>query len=89
MFLKALLCYLELKHSQNDLEPARKVWDAQVPTDPPKRWNTVIPITEELKAKAKKLGLWNLFLSKKHYPEYGVPLTNLEVCGCGLCLCRY
>jgi len=34
---------------------------------------------EELKAKAKKLGLWNLFLSKAHYPEFGVPLTNLEV----------
>ena len=29
--------------------------------------------------KAKKLGLWNLFLSKVHYPQWGVPLTNLEV----------
>ena len=38
-----------------------------------------MPILEELKVKAKKLGLWNLFLSKAHYPEYGVPLTNLEV----------
>ena len=34
---------------------------------------------EDLKVKAKKLGLWNLFLSKAHYPEHGVPLTNLEV----------
>ena len=32
-----------------------------------------------MKVKAKKLGLWNLFLSKAHYPEHGVPLTNLEV----------
>jgi acyl-CoA dehydrogenase len=39
----------------------------------------VIPVVEELKAKAKKLGLWNLFLSKAHYPAHGVPLTNLEV----------
>jgi acyl-CoA dehydrogenase len=39
-----------------------------------------VPVIEELKVKAKKLGLWNLFLSKAHYPEYGVPLTNLEVC---------
>ena len=30
---------------------------------------------EELKAKAKAQGLWNLFLPKKHYPE---ALTNLE-----------
>lgn len=33
---------------------------------------------EDLKAKAKKRGLWNLFLSKKHYPDVGVDLTNLE-----------
>jgi acyl-CoA dehydrogenase len=53
---------------------------AQLPDDPVKRWQTVIPVIEELKLKAKKLGLWNLFLSKAHYPEHGVPLTNLEVC---------
>ncbi|CAG7849373.1 Acyl-CoA dehydrogenase family member 10 Short=ACAD-10 [Serendipita indica DSM 11827] len=62
----------------NELEPARKVWEAQLPADPVQRWKTVIPITEELKLKAKQRGLWNLFLSKKHYPEFGVPLTNLE-----------
>lgn len=39
----------------------------------------MIPIVAELKAKARRLGLWNLFLSKVHYPEYGVRLTNLEV----------
>ena len=33
---------------------------------------------EDLKNKARKLGLWNLFLSKEHYPDVGVPLTNLE-----------
>ncbi|KAH8830228.1 acyl-CoA dehydrogenase/oxidase [Flagelloscypha sp. PMI_526] len=36
------------------------------------------PVIEELKVKAKKLGLWNLFLSKAHYPKHGVDLTNLE-----------
>ncbi|KAI5120923.1 hypothetical protein M0805_002903 [Coniferiporia weirii] len=58
--------------------PALKVAHAQLPTDPEKRWKAVLPIVEELKVKAKKLGLWNLFLSKAHYPEFGVPLTNLE-----------
>lgn len=33
---------------------------------------------EQLKDKARSLGLWNLFLSKEHYPDVGVPLTNLE-----------
>jgi acyl-CoA dehydrogenase len=37
---------------------------------------------EELKRKAKSRGLWNLFLSKLHYPEHGVDLTNLEVSPC-------
>ena len=36
----------------------------------------VPPIIEELKKKARSLGLWNLFLSK-HYRE-GAGLTNLE-----------
>ncbi|TFK56055.1 acyl-CoA dehydrogenase NM domain-like protein [Heliocybe sulcata] len=58
--------------------PAMKLAHAQLPTDPEKRWKTVIPIIEQLKVKARKLGLWNLFLSKAHYPEHGVPLTNLE-----------
>ena len=38
------------------------------------RWQSP-PIMEELKAKAKKAGLWNMFLPKKHYPD---SLTNLE-----------
>lgn len=44
----------------------------------------MIPIVAELKAKARKLGLWNLFLSKAHYPEFGVPLSNIEVRESGL-----
>lgn len=63
---------------EDEILPAVKVAHAQLPTDPERRWKTVIPIIEELKRKAKKLGLWNLFLSKAHYPEYGVPLSNLE-----------
>lgn len=56
----------------------QKLAHLQLPDDPVKRWQTVIPALAELKEKAKKLGLWNLFLSKSHYPQFGVPLTNLE-----------
>jgi acyl-CoA dehydrogenase len=38
------------------------------------RWASP-PIMEELKAKARKAGLWNMFLPRKHYPD---SLTNLE-----------
>ena len=34
--------------------PAGEVAEAQLPTDPVKRWQTVIPIVDELKKKAKK-----------------------------------
>jgi acyl-CoA dehydrogenase len=66
--------------AQDEILPAVKVAELQIPTDPLTRWTTVIPVVEELKRKARKLGLWNLFLSKAQYPEFGVPLTNLEVC---------
>jgi hypothetical protein len=67
-----------LPRLKEEVRPAERLARAQVPNDAT-RWQTVIPIIEELKAKARKLGLWNLFLSKAHYPEHGVPLTNLEV----------
>lgn len=66
-------------HLQDEILPAVKVAHLQLPDDPVKRWQTIIPVIAELKEKAKKQGLWNLFLSKAHYPEFGVPLTNLEV----------
>lgn len=44
-----------------------------------KRWHVIPPMMEELKAKAKKLGLWNLFLSKAHYPESVDPLLSSTV----------
>ncbi|KAH8106238.1 acyl-CoA dehydrogenase NM domain-like protein [Cristinia sonorae] len=63
---------------KDEVLPAERVAHAQIPTDPEQRWKVVIPVVQDLKVKAKKLGLWNLFLSKAHYPKYGVPLSNLE-----------
>lgn len=57
--------------------PAEKVFHAQIPDDA-RRWQTTPPIVFDLNKRAKALGLWNLFLSKAHYPDVGVPLTNLE-----------
>ncbi|POW05872.1 hypothetical protein PSTT_09410, partial [Puccinia striiformis] len=63
---------------ENKCIPAESIYHAQISSDPQKRWSTVPKIMEDLKSKAQSLGLWNLFLSKAHYPELGVPLTNLE-----------
>ncbi|KAF8253615.1 acyl-CoA dehydrogenase NM domain-like protein [Wilcoxina mikolae CBS 423.85] len=63
---------------EEDCQPAERILEAQLPSDPSKRFlNTYPAIIDTLKAKAKKLGLWNLFLSNIHYRE-GVALTNLE-----------
>jgi len=55
----------------DEVYPAEAVWDAQVAED---RWRPP-PIVEELKRKARALGLWNLFLPG---PEHGAGLSNLE-----------
>lgn len=62
----------------NECQPAAELYHAQISEDPIKRWQSVPPIVEELKKKAKAQGLWNLFLSKRHYPDVGTDLTNLE-----------
>src|SRR6185295_11873997 len=53
--------------------PAEHTYHQQL-DEGPSRWHAP-PIMDELKAKAKKAGLWNLFLPKKHFPD---SLTNLE-----------
>ncbi|KAL1929975.1 hypothetical protein VTP01DRAFT_1129 [Rhizomucor pusillus] len=60
---------------ENDCIPAEKVYAAQMGQGD-QRWKVVPPVIEELKAKARSLGLWNLFLGRD-YPE-GAGLTNLE-----------
>jgi acyl-CoA dehydrogenase len=53
--------------------PAEPIYHRQL-DEGESRWHTP-PVMNELKEKAKKAGLWNLFLPKKHYPD---SLTNLE-----------
>ncbi len=53
--------------------PAEEIFSQQL-NDAPSRWS-VPPIMEELKAKAKAEGLWNLFLPKR---EFSDGLTNVE-----------
>ncbi|KAG0100346.1 hypothetical protein BGZ93_002215 [Podila epicladia] len=60
---------------ENDCIPAEEIYEGQVGQGD-QRWKVVPPIIEELKTKARSLGLWNLFLHKG-YPE-GPGLTNLE-----------
>jgi acyl-CoA dehydrogenase len=43
----------------------------------PSRWGYYPKVIDDLKEKAKKLGLWNIFLSKTHYSQ-GAGFTNLE-----------
>src|SRR5215470_2065731 len=53
--------------------PAEPIYEKQL-NEGGDRWQSP-PIMAELKEKAKKQGLWNLFLPKKHFPD---SLTNLE-----------
>jgi acyl-CoA dehydrogenase len=53
--------------------PAEAVFERQL-AEAKDRWRE-LPVTAELKAKAKAAGLWNLWLPKKHYAE---GLNNLD-----------
>ena len=65
--------------------PAIPTYDAQMEGFGANRWQ-VVPVLEELKAKAKAEGLWNLFLppSAEHDDDefHGAGLTNLEYAMC-------
>lgn len=63
----------------NEIEPALPTYHAQCATLD--RWTEIPPIFDELKAKAKAAGLWNIFMPpSEHDDEFftSVGLTNLE-----------
>ncbi|KAL4991168.1 hypothetical protein BDW68DRAFT_185146 [Aspergillus falconensis] len=56
--------------------PAEGLFSAQLGTGE-QRWKTNPAVMEELKTKAKKIGLWNMFLPKSHFSQ-GAGFSNLE-----------
>ena len=67
--------YLERLRAFMDAQvlPGESVYRQQLESQP-SRWE-IPPVMEELKAKARREGLWNLFLPES---EYGPGLSNLE-----------
>ncbi|OQE92636.1 hypothetical protein PENNAL_c0007G10519 [Penicillium nalgiovense] len=61
---------------EKDCIPADTVFSAQL-GEGEKRWTTTPAVLEGLKEKAKKLGLWNMFLPKNHFTQ-GAGYSNLE-----------
>ena len=72
--VKALMAQVDA-FMQEHIFPAEEAYEEFV-NDPANLWQ-VPPIVEELKQKAKALGLWNLFLPEE-YGEFSPGLTNLE-----------
>ncbi|OCL07321.1 acyl-CoA dehydrogenase NM domain-like protein [Glonium stellatum] len=65
------------KFVEEECIPADAVFASQIGETTEQRFTSHPPIMEELKAKAKKLGLWNMFLPKNHFKE-GAGFSNLE-----------
>ncbi|MCJ1275621.1 hypothetical protein MMC21_003424 [Puttea exsequens] len=64
------------KFVEEECIPADTVYHAQL-GDGEKRWTTYPPVIDDLKLKARSLGLWNLFLPKNHFKQ-GAGFSNLE-----------
>lgn len=71
--------YLDIleKFVEEECIPADDIFKAELDAAP-NRWDTHPPIIEEMKARAKSLGLWNMFLPKAHFPAISPGFSNLE-----------
>lgn len=65
------------KFVEEECIPADAVYRQQIGEGVQKRFNSHPPIVEDLKKRAKELGLWNMFLPKNHFKE-GAGFSNLE-----------
>ncbi|KAF2253925.1 acyl-CoA dehydrogenase NM domain-like protein [Trematosphaeria pertusa] len=65
------------KFVEEECIPADAVYLRQIGETIQQRFNSHPQVIEDLKAKAKKLGLWNMFLPKNHFKE-GAGFSNLE-----------
>ncbi|KAF1974501.1 acyl-CoA dehydrogenase NM domain-like protein [Bimuria novae-zelandiae CBS 107.79] len=65
------------KFVEEECIPADEVYVRQIGETTAQRFTSHPSIVEDLKARAKELGLWNLFLPKNHFKE-GAGFSNLE-----------
>jgi acyl-CoA dehydrogenase len=65
------------KFVEEDCIPADSLFQAQLGSSTQERFSAHPPVIEELKRKARQLGLWNMFLPKNHFKE-GAGFSNLE-----------
>jgi acyl-CoA dehydrogenase len=65
------------KFVEEECIPADAVYLRQIGETTEQRFSSHPQIIEDLKIKAKKLGLWNMFLPKAHFKE-GAGFSNLE-----------
>ena len=65
------------KFVEEECIPADAVFGQQLGTTVEQRFSAHPSVMEDLKVKAKKLGLWNMFLPANHFKE-GAGFSNLE-----------
>lgn len=66
------------KFVEEECIPADPVFSAQTGQGTVERFNSHPKVMEDLKNKAKALGLWNMFLPKNHFADISPGFTNLE-----------
>ncbi|KAL2842010.1 acyl-CoA dehydrogenase/oxidase [Aspergillus pseudoustus] len=66
------------KFVEEECIPADAVFRQQLGQSTAERFTNHPQIMEDLKAKARELGLWNMFLPKNHFENEGAGFSNLE-----------